>query len=177
MGKRRTWEPTTRGDTAEIPLTRGHVAIIDLDDLPLVQGMAWQSLVSTSAVYALHSYRSPGGPMRQLHMHRLLCFGPGENDPRDVDHIDRDGLNNRRANLRPATRGQNMANRRKRAGTTSGYIGVNWHKGSGKWTARITVDGVRTSLGYYASEIEAARAVDEANVRMRGEFAVLNLPR
>ena len=106
-----------------------------------------------------------------LRMHVLIMGVKG------VDHIDHDGLNNQRSNLRIATAGENARNVRPRAeGTTSSkYKGV-CYVGRGLWRAYITTDGQRTYLGDYTSELEAAYAYDAAACEAHGEFACLNFP-
>ena len=92
-----------------------------------------------------------------------------------LDHIDRDRLNNRIENLRLATQKENLANVTAHKDSTSKYVGVSWHKRDKAWRAVIG-DGYKTThLGYFASEIEAARAYDAAK-RHLGEFANLNFP-
>lgn len=93
-------------------------------------------------------------------MHQLIC-GKG------ADHINGDGLDNRRANLRPATPAQNAANRR---AVRSGLKGVTFHKKSGRWQAAIA----KRYLGLFATEAEAGAAYDRAAVERWGEFARLN---
>jgi len=94
-----------------------------------------------------------------------------------IDHINHDGMDNRRANLRPATYSQNLYHRKKRSGAMySKYKGVHWHKNHRKWLARITFEKKTIHLGYFRNEIEAARAYDEATKKYHGEFASLNFP-
>jgi len=101
------------------------------------------------------------------------------NAPKDVlvDHINHNGLDNRKANLRFATPQQNTWNRRclSRCKGTK-YIGVSWDKQSRKWRVRILVDGKSRFLGYFEDEKEAAKAFDRAAKEHRGEFAFLNFP-
>jgi hypothetical protein len=103
-----------------------------------------------------------------VYMHRLIL----ETDL-DVDHIDRNGINNQDENLREATRSQNLANRPKTTGK-SRYKGVSWCKWSDKWRATIMVDYKQKSLGRYESEEDAARAYNKAAQEIYGEFATLN---
>ena len=89
-----------------------------------------------------------------------------------VDHINQDPLDNRRQNLRLATRSQNAANLGPYANNTSGYKGVDFNRG--KWRARITQDGVRYFLGTFDTAEDAARAYDQKALELFGEFASLN---
>jgi hypothetical protein len=106
-------------------------------------------------------------------MHREIM---NANDERFVDHKNCNSLDNRRSNLRLATRSENIQNRRKKKNTTSQFIGVNFSKTESKWRSRITYQGKRIVLGRFDSEIEAAKAYDEAAKKYYGEFARLNFP-
>jgi hypothetical protein len=99
------------------------------------------------------------------------------------DHINHNGLDNRKANLRVATRKQNVWHRRKFSGRTydglkqpsrSKYKGVDWSKEMKRWRVRIRVNGKRLYLGSFENEIDAAKAYDEASKKYHGEFAALN---
>lgn len=108
-------------------------------------------------------------------MHRLLIYVP---PGFEVDHINRNGLDNRRANLRTCTKSENAANREKVGGDTSSkYKGVHRRADSGKWMARIKVNGRRRSLGCFYSEEEAALAYNVAATEEFGEFARVNVVR
>jgi len=92
-----------------------------------------------------------------------------------IDHINHNGLDNRKANLRPATRTQNIWHRKKfKRPSRSQYKGIDWSKTQKKWRARIRVNGKRIYLGSFDNELEAAKAYDEAAKRYHGEFASLN---
>lgn len=94
-----------------------------------------------------------------------------------VDHINHDGMDNREANLRAATHCENMYNRKKPSRTSySKYKGVSWKKVNRKWVARIGFEKKEIHLGYFRSEIEAAKAYDRAAIKYHGEFASLNFP-
>jgi hypothetical protein len=103
-------------------------------------------------------------------MHRLLL---GVSNDVQVDHVNGDRLDNRRANLRPATSSENMCNRK---GSAS-FKGVHWDKRNKKWRVSIQVKRKIVRLGRFTDPIEAARAYDEAATVHHGEFAVLNFPR
>jgi hypothetical protein len=103
-----------------------------------------------------------------------------------ADHVNHNGLDNRKANLRPATHTQNVWHRRKFNGRTSGgfklasrskYKGVDWAHSMNRWRARILVNGKRIYLGSFNSELEAAKAYDLAAKKHHGQFATLNFPR
>ena len=87
---------------------------------------------------------------------------------KEVDHRNRNGFDNRRRNLRYATASQNNANKPKRSLNTSGYKGVFWHKGAGKWMSQIGFKKRRYYLGLFASKREAARAYDQAVQELAG---------
>jgi len=105
-------------------------------------------------------------------MHRLLL---GTLPGLEPDHINGDGCDNRRCNLRFCTHSQNIMNKRKRLGCSSIYKGVSWRKARRKWAAYIRVDGRLKHLGYFGDESEAARAYDKEARKHFKEFAKPNL--
>ena len=109
-----------------------------------------------------------------MFLHKLLLgLGKGE----EGDHVNGDSLDNRRANLRPATDAQNTWNRgsRQTKNRTSAFKGVYFDKAHGKFRASIVHEGKRRYLGYFATQEEAADAYDAECARLRGEWAVLNM--
>ena len=90
----------------------------------------------------------------------------------EVDHINGDGLDNRRSNLRLCTRRQNSMNQKKQKNCTSKYKGVSWSKRRKKWAAAITLYGKYKSLGFFDDEEEAAQAYRVAARKYFGEFAL-----
>ena len=93
-----------------------------------------------------------------------------------VDHIDGNGLNNRKSNLRICTKAQNVHNSRPRTNTSSKYKGVFWNKANKKWSATIHKGDKWTYIGGFDDEKEAARAYDRKAAEFFGEFAYLNFP-
>lgn len=158
----------------EIPLTKGYVALVDDEDFDLVSAFKWHAMVigfSDHLVYAArNAVRADGSKFKEL-MHRMITGAPsGE----IVDHVDRNGLNNTRANFRIVTHHQNMINRRMHKNNKSGYRGVR-QRGS-KWTARITANGREHYLGIFINPEDAARAYDRAAITFFGDLAQPNLP-
>ena len=151
-----------------IPLGRDAVAIVDDADFPWLTSMGSWRLNSSG--YGVH-YSTHNGRRRTLYMHRLIL----KPDPGiQVDHINRNRLDNRRENLRFATRSQNQANKGVQTNNTSDYKGVSWRKG--KWEARIQHEGSRLYLGRFESAKDAALAYDVASRQLYGDFAGCNLP-
>lgn len=91
-----------------------------------------------------------------------------------IDHINGDGLDCRKVNLRPCNHAENMRNRARHKNNKSGYKGVYWREFCGKFAGQITCNGKREHLGYFTDKILAARAYDDAAKRLFGEFARLN---
>jgi hypothetical protein len=155
-------------DTYHIPLTHGHVAIVDACDRDLAD-FYWTARIGRSG----NKYAFRRGDTVK-HMHRIVlerALGRKLLAGELVDHIDRDGLNNRRSNLRLATRSQNNANSRRRSDNASGFKGVMFYKPRGTWKAYINVDKRRINLGYYDTPELAHAAYIAAAHKHFGEFA------
>lgn len=161
--------------TAAIALGHGLVAIIDESDLATVMPLAWSASPIGNTVYAQATRPTAAAGPFTIYMHRLICpLDPS--DRRGIDHINGDGLDNRRQNLRPATQQQNLANARPQKGRSSRFKGVSFHKMSGRWAASITVDYRSRYLGLFDDEVAAAAAYDTAALEAFGEFARPNFP-
>lgn len=155
-----------------VPLTKGCVAIIDTVDVASVNARSWslrrQEKRNTSYAQAMTSSRAP------IMLHRFLWAQWGFPDTETVDHVNGDGLDCRRSNLRAATNGQNVMNRPVRADSKSGLKGVRRMtdgRSARPWTAEIKAHGVRYRLGYFATAEEAAMAYAEASGRLHGAFS------
>ena len=102
-----------------------------------------------------------------LHVH-------GTWPPAQIDHINRDPSDNRLCNLRPATAVQNMANRKVKAKSASGFRGVFFDADRGLWRASIRVSGKRVFIGRFSTPEAAGDAYRDEKVRLHGEFALLD---
>lgn len=113
--------------------------------------------------------------VRVLAHRAAMLYVYGVMPPNDVDHIDGDRQNNRIANLRHATRSENMQNERKgRRGSSSGLLGVSWHEGAGKWSAQVRLPGGagKIYIGLFECK-DAAHAAYLAEKRRVQPFATI----
>lgn len=140
-------------------------AIIDVADADLVTQYKWHAAKG----YAIAAGRVDGR-RKTISMHRIILAAP---DGQEVDHINGDRLDNRRANLRLVSRADNMKNKRAYGGS-SVFKGVNWRERAGKWIAQIQVDGKCSHIGQFDSELDAAWHYNREAARLFGEFARLN---
>jgi hypothetical protein len=155
-------------DARQIPLTQGKYAIVDADDYYRLAKFNWYAVPGNRTFYA-----SKKMAQTNINMHRLIMDAPKN---LVVDHIDHNGLNNRKSNLRICTNAQNACNMRPYRGVSSKYKGVSWSKKKKKWEAGIKRDQKRYRLGFFETEIEAAKAYDKKASQLHGQFACLNFP-
>lgn len=155
-----------------IYLTGGHVSFVDEEDAELAQ-FRWRANPQGRTVYG---QRHNGERSEMLHRAVWKRMRPSDPMPKMIDHIDGDGLNNTRSNLRIATPTQNQQNQRLLTSNISGYKGVNWDLSESKWRARIRIAGRRRSLGRFINPIDAAKAYDITAREVHGVFACLNFP-
>lgn len=154
------------GDIAYVTLTRGYEAIIDAADVPLVIGPCWLAEVSGKTVYAARTEQR-SGIKRRIYMHHVICPPPAG---MEVDHRDCNGMNNRRSNLRPATRQQNVCNQMVRRDNLAGVRGVTFFKPAQKWRSQISFNGKRRFLGYFDTIDGAKEAYARASAELHGDF-------
>lgn len=155
------------GNDAYVPLSRGLEAIIDAADLGAVQCSNWCAVKSHNTFYAYRFFRNRD-PDVHISLGRLLLDAPKN---RLVDHIDGDGLNNKRSNLRLATVAENLQNRRQRRDAASRFKGVSFSSSRLQWQAEISYGGKTIFLGRFDREEDAYAAYCEAAKKHHGEFA------
>lgn len=160
-----------------IKLTRGLYAKVDPEDYPRLAKYKWYATSDKNRggkVYAERSVWYRNKKKRNILMHREILFYSRVKNKLLVDHINGDGLDNRKVNLRTATAQQNSWN--SRGYGKSKYKGIWQVRETGKWCARIKVNGKVRNLGRFGDEVEAAKAYDRAARKEHGGFAKLNFP-
>lgn len=146
----------------EIELTQGQSCILDDGDAYLIRGFKWHAHRNKYTYYAEACVWRDGKP-KTIKMHRLITHaGDGE----EVDHINRNGLDNRRSNLRIATPTQQRLNTRMFRHNTSGIRGVSFHKATGKWQAFY---GPSKYLGLFDTREKAIVAREQYVAALDGE--------
>lgn len=157
--------------TREVQLTQRMVALVDDADFETVMDAGrWHAHRAGRLFYARRNTWQDGRSIT-VRLHTFLTGWPL------VDHINGDGLDNRRSNLRAATAQENARNRGRRTTSVSGYKGVSWHKASARWQASIGVGDRRWKhLGYFSDSADAARAYDAAAINIFGPYARPNFP-
>ena len=166
----------------EIPLTKGFICIVDdVDkDLTFEKWQTWSRADHPGLFYAQISTYTPNRTRTSIPMHRIILsriLGRPLLSSEHCDHIDGNGLNNTRSNIRLSANYENNRNRHRRNSKhSSQYDGVYWYPQTNKWCAAIRCNGIHYHLGYFKDEISAAHARDEKAKELYGEFANLNFP-
>lgn len=156
------------GSIAYVPLTRGFEAIVDAPDAPLLEGFNWCARGKGDLVYAARGGYDPATKRTgTIYMHRVLLAPCGGSL---VDHINGDGLDNRRCNLRLTDHKGNGRNCKNPRHNTSGFKGVSFKAREGSWAAQIKVDKQKVYLGSFRDPELAYAAYCEASDRLHGKF-------
>ena len=150
-----------------VTLSNGKMVSVSNCDYAYVRRWTW------NCVGGKYAQRKHGH--RYIYMHHAIARRKSITYWKRIDHENQNTFDNCRRNLRPASRSDNGANRRKQTNNTSGFKGVCWHKAANKWMAQITVKGVNHYIGLFKSRLAAARAYNQAARRYFGTFACLNV--
>lgn len=177
-------DSNTDSPTVQFPLTRGYIATVDKVDADLSL-LRWNATPNKKdwTTYARRNVgrtRADGVKEYDTYLlHRVILermLGRALAKGEVVDHIDGNGLNNSRSNLRLATNAENCRNRRKlNRNNKSGFHGVYWHKSNKKWIAEIRINGQSKHLGTFETAIAAAIAYNVAAAEHYRQFASLNI--
>lgn len=146
----------------EIPLSKGLIALVDDDDFEWLSKFKWHALGGRYAA----NRKGHKGTYR--YMHKMIT------NFKMTDHIDGNGFNNQKTNLRFATPSQNMCNRGLQKNSTSGFKGVSFNRNIGKYRAYIKINGHQKHIGYFSDIEKAAAAYNKKALELHGEFARLN---
>jgi len=166
----RTVRHMAADDSRTILLLHDHELVVDASDYDRVVAFRWTTQQGKCGTRYAYRFDRSNGRKRKVYLHRWLL----EAEPRSrVDHINGNGLDNRRANLRACSNTENMRNIRHGRGR-SAYKGVAWSKRRNCWRAYIVVASKQLHLGYHADEAAAAAAYDDAAVKYFREFAKTN---
>ena len=156
----------------KIELFSGEDCLVDDEDFEEISNKKWHILKNRNTYYAQTHIKLNGKDVKD-YMHRII-MKLSKNDERYIDHIDGNGLNNQKNNLRFCTISQNAGNSSKQKNNTSGYKGVFYHKHSKKYQVQIMSNKKMTACGYFKTKEEAALVYDKKARELFGEFAKTN---
>ena len=150
-----------------IPLTQGKVALVDEGDFDWLNQWKWyyHDGYAARSIY-LGRYENGKKHVTTVKMHQAIM------EARMIDHVDNDGLNNQRSNLRLCTATTNQQNRK--VNYNKRFKGVSWHKRIGAWAVHIRVNKQLKHIGYYNDELYAAKVYNQMALMYFGKFARLN---
>jgi hypothetical protein len=148
----------------EISLTQGKVALVDDEDFDQLNQFKWFAHKNKNTFYSERVSQRINGKQRSICMHSVI-IGTGIGFV--TDHINGNGLDNRRVNLRIVTNRENCQNLH--IGKSSKYPGVSWNKVHCKWQSAVRISGMRKHLGYFINEIDASKAYLSSTPRQPGK--------
>ena len=148
----------------EIKLSKGKFAFVDDEDFEYLNQWKWCIDDRNYAKRAVNI----NGKQSWIKMHRIIMNAPGK---MEVDHVNRNNLDNRKSNLRICTHSQNIANSKKPITNTSGVKGVHWKKNNNKWESYIGYQGKKIYIGLFDDIEKAAIAYKNKAHELFGEFA------
>lgn len=158
----------------EIPLTQGKYAIVDDEDFEELNRYKWYAHKDKNTFYAMRHVtkeeaKKEGRSTRDttIYMHQQIL---GKKEGYQIDHVNGNGSDNRRKNLRYVTNRQNAQNRH--INKSSQYPGVSWHKQSQKWRMRIRINGKEIHLGLFTNEYDAFLAYKNAVKTLTGQEVI-----
>lgn len=158
----------------EIVLAKGQIALVDDEDFEWLSKMRWRANVKEHTSYVERSASKSHGH-RRISMHRMIMGDPAG---KSIDHVNGNGLDNRRCNLRICTTAENSRNKCIQKNNTTGFKGVSFRANRGRFTARIMHPcGKYMSLGCFDTAHDAALAYDAAAKILHKDFARLNFPK
>ena len=152
----------------EILLTQGYIALIDDEDYELVSQYKWRVQKVRTGYYAVRNSSRVNGKQKRIYLHRFIL---SPESGFEIDHINHNGLDNRRENLRVCTRSENQSNRIATK-KTSKYKGVSWNSRYKKWKAVLMHNKKSYFLGYFSDELAAAIAYNNKANSVQGEFSL-----
>ena len=173
MAKRVIRPIRIEGNVAYVPLTRGYEAVIDAADAALVSGRNWCAKPTfhkdgrVRSVYA-QTFVTKNGKGTSAYIHQIILAADAGSL---VDHVDGNGLNNRRCNLRFASLSENQHNRYVNTNSRSGVKGVYWERRNRKWRAIFRAHGRKICVGYFQTITDAKAAIIAARIAYHGQFA------
>ena len=157
-----------------IQLSLGKEAIVDEEDYSRLIAMgSWYAKMSHAGSRTLYAARKKNGARSLVYMHRVILNAPSH---LQVDHINGNGLDNRKSNIRLCAQADNLRNRGANKHSSSKFKGVVWDKQHNKWRAQIGSKGKTLFLGCFEDQAKAARAYDAQARELHGDFAKLNFP-
>ena len=150
----------------KVQLTQNKFTIVDDGDYEYLNKYNWYVAKSKYSYYAAFDRRNKK-INKTIYLHRIIMNCP---DGKFIDHINGNGLDNRKENLRICNKSQNSGNSKLRTDNTSGIKGVSWDKRNKKWVVRIKMDGKHKFLGYFSNKYYAKNVYEKVAKGYFGEF-------